>query len=143
MSSNEIKALTARNDDWFNIPIDGYVDNAEEENKDYNPDEDVESMFLTVVDCGVLKRYIESEETYQGSLVCDDCLRKNCRTCNQLNSPFSDLQRKEFLTTWQNTFIIANQEEKGKYQIMSLYTYRTDPSTVGIVNMKRPSKCRN
>ena len=71
MSSKEIKALTARNDDWFNIPIDGYVDKAEEENKDYNPEEDVESMFLTAVDCGVLKRYIESEETYQGSLVCD------------------------------------------------------------------------
>ena len=27
----------------------------------------------------------------------------------------------------QNTFLIANQKEKGKYQIMSRYTYRTDP----------------
>ena len=74
MSSRELKALTARNDDWFNIPIEGYVGNVGEENDDYNPEEDVESMYLTAVDCGVLKRYIESEETYQDSLVCDDCL---------------------------------------------------------------------
>ena len=44
MSSRELKALTARNDDWFNIPIEGYVVNVGEENDDYNPEEDVESM---------------------------------------------------------------------------------------------------
>ena len=58
MSSRELKALTARNDDWFNIPIEGYVGNVGEENYDYNPEEDMESMYLTAVDCGVLKRSV-------------------------------------------------------------------------------------
>ena len=76
LSSRELKSLTEKQENLYNIQVEGFQDDSQVEYYDANPEEEIESMNLTAIDCDTLKKYIKSEETYEGYLVCDDCLRK-------------------------------------------------------------------
>ena len=97
LSEDELRSLSTKQDDWYNILVDGYTEDSRDELLGTDPDEEIETMFnLTAVACGTLKKYIKSEETYQGRLVCEECLRKICSKCHQLNYPFSDNMDQHF-----------------------------------------------
>ena len=128
LNPKERQGLTpAKIEDYYLIKLD---DDANEENEYMQADqEDEEWYHLTSQDCGDLKKWIEAENTYQGRISCEKCIKRNCRECTDLNTKYSEIEKQEFLDTWNNTFITNDTAGKGK-KVVSRYSFQNDPHQI-------------
>ena len=110
--------------DFYSIKLN--EDPKEKDNRMEEECEGEEWSHLTSQECGDLKKWIEAENTYQGRISCQKCIQRNCRDCTELNTKYSEVEKQEFLNTWNNTFIIDDPLGQGK-KVMSRYTFQNDP----------------
>ena len=108
--------------DAYYIKLEGEAD--EESSEMENDQEDEEWYHLTSQECGDLKKWIEAENTYQGRISCDKCIKRNCRDCTESNTKYSEVEKQEFLDTWNNTYI--TDDPLGGKKVVSRYSLQND-----------------
>ena len=127
----EIEDMMYEEDRYWNMEEltewnDEYVITLGEENhvQQVCDEEKEEAMMLTNLECENLKRFLIQEAAEKPKVFCKDCSKRQCVSCDNLRSKYSEEDQETYKKMWDNVNLI---EDKGKTRVKATYLYRNPP----------------
>ena len=74
------------------------------------------------------QRFVQAENTYEGKIFCQKCLKRQCPDCSLLNKKYSQKEKETFKRMWTN--LVLFKDDKGGYRVKVSYLYNNDPHVV-------------
>ena len=87
-----------------------------------------EKNLMTNFDAEQLKRFLQAENTYEGKIFCQQCLKRQRPDCRLLNKKYSQEEKDVFQCMWNNVVLI--KDNKGRYRVKVNYLNKKDPHVV-------------
>ena len=79
---------------------------------------------LTNLECENLKRFLIQEAAEKQKVFCKDCSKRQCVSCDNLRSKYSEEDQETYKKMWDNVNLV---QEKGKTCVKATYLYRNPP----------------
>ena len=95
---------------------------------DCNLPTNTEKSYMTNSNAETLKRFLQAENTYEGKIFCQKCLKRQCPDCSLLNKKYSQEEKETFQKMWNNVVLI--KDDKAGYRVKASYLYSNDPHVV-------------
>jgi hypothetical protein len=92
--------------------------------QDIEDEDEAEAMMLTNLECETLKRFLIQEAAEKPKVFCKDCSKRQCISCDNLRSKYSEEDQETYKKMWDNVNLI---EHKGKTRVKATYLYRNPP----------------
>ena len=91
------------------------------EQQEYDEEKE-EAMMLTNLECENLKRFLIQEAAEKPKVFCKDCSKRQCVSCDNLRSKYSEEDQETYKKMWDNVNLV---QEKGKTRVKATYLYLT------------------
>ena len=105
----EIEDMMYEEDRYWNMEEltewnDEYIITIGEENhmQQVCDEEEAEAMMLTNLECESLKRFLVQEAAEKPKVFCKDCSKRQCVSCDNLRSKYSEEDQETYKKMWDN-----------------------------------------
>ena len=83
-----------------------------------------EAIMLTNQECENLKKFLVQEAAEKPRVFCRDCSKRECVSCENLQSKYSEEDQEIYKKMWDNVKLV---QEGGKTRVRATYLYRNPP----------------